>query len=174
MKSKHPDVLVTATLPSPLSDRFSGREAFENLVRRAFVDAAREGWQEIILSDASFEDWPLHERAVVDSLHAWAGSGRRMILLASSYDAVIRNQARFVSWRKTWGHILDCRVCRTVSPADLPSVIWSRNWYMHRQDFSRSIGASGCNPERLRRIREMLDEKIRISSPGFVISTLGL
>lgn len=156
------------------SGRFSGRDAFEQLVRDALIHAAREGWQELILSDATFEDWPLRERAVLESLHAWAKPGRRMTLLATRYDEVIRNQARFVSWRQTWGHLIDCRVCRAVPAADFPSAIWSRAWFMHRQDPPRSIGICGHDPERSVQLREMLDEKIRVGVPGFAVSTLGL
>ena len=52
------------------SRRFEGREDFRQLVRDALATAAREGWRELILSDASFEDWPLGERAVAESLGA--------------------------------------------------------------------------------------------------------
>ncbi len=154
--------------------RFSGREAFEQLVRNALVRAARDDWPEIILSDANFEDWPLGERSVVESLQAWSKSGRRLTMLASRYDEVIRKHARFVSWRKTWGHIIDCRTCRVTVPADFPSAIWSRAWFMHRLDPQRSIGVCGYGPERGTQLKEFLDEKIRNSAPGFPASTLGL
>jgi hypothetical protein len=154
--------------------RFSGREAFEELVRSALDAAARQGWPEIILSDVSFEDWPLHERAVVDSLQAWSKAGRRMILLATRYDEVLRRHARFVAWRKTWGHILDCRVCRVAESADFPSAIWSPHWYLHRLDPQRSQGVTSSAPERGLQLRELLNEKIRNSSVGFPASTLGL
>jgi hypothetical protein len=62
-----------------LKGRFEGREAFrQNVVRDALACAAREGWRELILSDADFHDWPLGERAVIDSLGAWARSGRSL------------------------------------------------------------------------------------------------
>ena len=60
--------------------RFEGRVAFQQLVRDALACAAREGWPELILSDASFHDWPLGERAVADSLQDWARAGRRFVL----------------------------------------------------------------------------------------------
>lgn len=174
MDSDKPDT-PAAMSPQALADgRFSGREAFEKLVRDAMSCAAREGWQEIILSDATFEDWPLRERSVVESLHAWSRTGRHMIILATHYDDVRRNHARFVAWRKTWGHIIDCRVCRVAAPADLPSAIWSRAWSMHRLDRQHSIGTSGHDRERSVALREILDEKIRDSAPGFPASTLGL
>ena len=122
------------------SGRFSGRESFETLVRDALACAAREGWPQIILSDATFLDWPLRERAVEESLHAWAKAGRQMTILASRYDEVIRHHARFVSWRTTWGHLINSRVCRFRAPADFPSAIWSPGWALHRIDPVRSMG----------------------------------
>ncbi len=174
MDFEKPDAPASSALTALPSGRFSGREAFEQQVRDALSHAARDGWQEIILSDATFEDWPLRERSVLESLQAWSAAGRRMIMLATRYDEVMRNQARFVSWRKTWGHIIDCRVCRTGAPGDFPSAIWSRAWFMHRVDPQRSIGVSGDNRERLVQLREVLEEKIRNSAPGFATSTLGL
>lgn len=156
------------------SGRFSGREAFEQLVRDALAQAAVEGWHEIILSDATFADWPLRERSVVESLQAWSKAGRQLIMLANSYNEVIRGQARFVSWRQMWGHIIDCRVCRNVAPADFPSAIWSQAWFMQRLDAQRSSGVCGDDRERGGQLREVLKERIRNSSPGFPASTLGL
>lgn len=173
-ENEKPTALANTSPEALASGRFSGREAFEQLVREALSRAAREGWQEIILSDATFEDWPLRERSVVESLHAWSASGRHMILLATRYDEVMRHHARFVSWRTTWGHIIDCRVCHRVTPADFPSAIWSRAWFMHRLDSQRSSGVCGYDQERSVQLREVLDEKIRDSTPGFSASTLGL
>lgn len=167
---------VSANTPGePLaSGRFSGREAFEQLVRDALVRAARDGWPEIILSDANFEDWPLRERSVVESLHSWSKPGRHLIMLATRYDEVIRRHARFVSWRKTWGHIIDCGVYHVAAPADFPSAIWSRAWFMHRLDPQHGTGVCGDDREHALQLRELLDEKLRNSAPGFSASTLGL
>lgn len=156
------------------SGPFAGREAFAQLVRNAFACAARDGWHEMVLSDATFEDWPLRERAVVESLHAWAKSGRQMTLVASTFDGVMRNQPRFVEWRKTWSHIVTCRRCRAIDPVDFPSAIWSGDWVMQRLDLARSTGVSGPEPGRRVRLRELLDEKLRSSTPGFPATTLGL
>src|SRR4051812_23713055 len=116
------------------SGRFAGRKAFQQLVRDALACAAREGWREIILSDATFEDWPLGERSVSQSLHDWSASGRRCTLLARGYDDVVRMHARFVSWRRTWAHIIEARACHSADPLELPSAIWSPDWVMQRLD----------------------------------------
>ncbi len=156
------------------SGRFAGREVFQQLVRDAFAEAALEGWKEIIMADASFDDWPLRERAVVDSLNAWSKSGRRLTMLAVRYDSLIRDQPRFVTWRKTWGHIIECRQCRNEDPLDFPSAIWSSGWVLQRLDLVRCTGVSGREPDRRVNLREKLDEKAKVSSPGFPASLLGL
>jgi hypothetical protein len=154
--------------------RFAGRDDFRQLVRDALASAAHEGWPELILSDASFEDWPLGERAVAQSLSDWSRSGRRCILLARRYDAVLRQHARFVTWRKTWSHIIEARGCPSADELELPSAIWSPHWVMQRLDTERSSGVSGREPQRRLLLREQLNEWLQKSSPAFPAVTLGL
>ncbi len=166
-----PSSEAPATLPS---GRFSGRNAFAQLVRDALATAAREGWPEMILSDPTFEDWPLGERAVDESLHAWSQSGRRVVLMAKQYDEVLRRHARFVAWRRAWAHLIECRGCRSADPLEFPSAIWSPSWVMRRLDLERSVGVSGTEPERRLQLREVLDEWQHKSTLAFPASTLGL
>ena len=163
-----------AGVPALPSGRFEGRVAFQQLVRDALACAAREGWREIILSDASFADWPLGERAVMESLQAWSRTGRQVTLLAKRYDEVVRRHARFVSWRGTWSHIIEARACATADALELPSAIWSPGWVMHRLDPERCNGYSGTEPERRLALRESLSEWLGKSSPAFAATTLGL
>lgn len=168
---------TTNAVPQPSElpqGRFSGRNDFRDLVRDAFATAAREDWLQIVISDADFDDWPLGERAVAQSLQDWSRTGRRFVIVARNYDTLIREHARFVTWRKTWGHIIECWVCSSADPLELPSAIWSPQWVMHRLDPERCNGVSGREPERRVALRETLDEWIRKSSPGFPASTLGL
>ena len=156
------------------SRRFEGREDFRTLVRDALAAAAREGWREIILSDASFEDWPLGERAVAESLQAWSASGRRMVLLARRYDSVVRQHARFVRWRGTWSHIITAVACTDADPLALSSAIWSPAWVLERLDPERSHGWCGSEPERRVLLRERLQEWLAKATPAFPATTLGL
>jgi hypothetical protein len=171
MSSIQDDSAGASALPA---GRFDGRKAFQQLVRDALACAAREGWREIILSDPDFEDWPLNERAVVESLEAWSATGRHCTLLARRYDAVVRRHARFVSWRKTWSHIIEARSCASAGPLELPSALWSPGWVLQRLDPERCTGVSGSEPERRLLLRETLQEWLRKSSPSFPASTLGL
>ena len=59
-----------------------------------------------ILSDASFEDWPLGG-AVAEPLQAWSRTGRRMTLLAPPMTMSSGGMRVFVSWRRTWAHIIE-------------------------------------------------------------------
>jgi hypothetical protein len=154
--------------------RFEGREDFRQLVRDALAAAAREGWRELILSDASFEDWPLGERSVIDALQAWSQTGRRMVLLARRYDTVLRQHARFVQWRGRWSHIIEARACPAADPLDLPSAIWTPHWVLERREPERSIGYCGGEPERRVALREVLQEWLQKSTPSFPATMLGL
>lgn len=167
---------MTETLaPSSLPEgSFSGLAAFAQLVRDALACAAREDWSHMVWSDADFLDWPLRERAVVDSLNAWAGSGRRLLILAHRFDEVQRHHARFVQWRNTWDHVVDCRVCKQRDVSEFPSALWSPQWVMRRLDLERSTGVSGTEPQRRVLLKEELDECKRQGSPGFPSTILGL
>lgn len=161
--------------PAPLPTlRFEGRSQFQQLVRDALGCAAREGWREIILADATFDDWPLHERAVAESLQAWSKTGRRMTLLAKNYDAVVRRHARFVTWRRTWSHIIEARAVPSADALDVPSVIWSPGWVLERRDIDRCNGFCGDEPERRVQLRQTLQEWLQKSTPSFPASTTGL
>jgi hypothetical protein len=157
-----------------LQGPFQGPTEFAQLVRDALACAAREGWSEMVWSDANFEDWPLREKAVADSLQAWSRSGRKLVMLAQSYDSVLRYHARFVTWRNTWGHVVECRVCKTLDSSEFPSAIWSPTWVMRRLDPARGTGVAGYEVQRRVLLKEELNECYRQSAPGFPTTTLGL
>lgn len=160
-----------AALPSR---RFEGREEFRQLVRDALATAGRDGWREIVLSDADFDDWPLGERVIAESLQSWSHSGRKIVLLARSYDVVVRQHARFVQWRRQWSHIVTAMACPSADALDLPSAIWSPAWVLERRDIDRCNGYCGSEPERRVALRELLDAWLQKATPAFPASTLGL
>lgn len=170
-EEERPRAAPAGDLPSR---RFEGREDFRQLVRDALACAAREGWREIILADADFEDWPLGERAVAESLQAWARTGRHMTLLARRYDAVTQRHARFVQWRRTWAHIVTPMACPSADALELPSAIWSPAWVLERRDPERSNGYCGSEPDRRVLLRENLAEWLLQATPSFPATTLGL
>jgi hypothetical protein len=154
--------------------RLTGRSVFVQAIRDALQAAAREGWRELIISDANFADWPLGERAVVESLQAWSRGGRRFVMLAMDYSGLPRQHARFVTWRRTWDHIIECRVCRASDALAFPSILWSPAWVMQRIDVERDVLVCDTAPARRVALRQILNEHQRNSSPGFPASVLGL
>lgn len=154
--------------------RFSGRSVFVQTLRDALQAAATEGWKELVLCDADFADWPLGERAVVESLQAWARSGRQFRMLAMDYTALQRDQARFVRWRQTWDHIIECRLSREADALAFPSLILGPAWVMQRIDRERDVLICDDAPVRRLALRQIADECWRQSTPGFPASVLGL
>ena len=153
---------------------FDGLEAFQSSLRLALDAAARQGWRQIVLSDADFSDWPLGDRSTAAALQAWAASGRSCVVLAKNFDVFARHHARFVQWRQTWSHIIDCRVCNVAGSPAVPSAIWTPTWFLQRIDGDRARGVCGHDRGRLGALRELVDECLRQSKPGFPSSTLGL
>ncbi|MBU1361572.1 MAG: hypothetical protein KKC85_16460 [Gammaproteobacteria bacterium] len=153
---------------------FDGRGQFDANLRAMLAAAARENWRGIIWSDPGFADWPLGERSVVDALQAWASAGRSLVMLAQSFDVFERDHARFVHWRRMWGHIIECRACHGPGLPQVPSGVWTPSWFMHRVDVERVRGVCGRDPEGRRALRERLDECLRQGRSAFPSSTLGL
>ena len=153
---------------------FSGPSEFAQQIRDALEAAAKQGWSEMVWSDANFADWPLRERSVVESLQQWSQAGRKLVMLAWQYEDLRRLQPRFVTWRVTWDHIVDCRICRHIDPSDFPSALWGPRWFCHRREVQRSVGISGDGAVAMQRLREVLGELHRSSRPGFPATTLGL
>jgi hypothetical protein len=154
--------------------RFSGRSEFAELVRQALAAAAAHGWREMIWCDPDFADWPLGERVVAQALNDWAGSGRKLTLLADHYDAIVRKHARFVTWRRTWAHVVECRKSGAASAGHLPSVLWSPVWVFERLDSPRCTGVAGADLTRRSTLKERINEHLLASSAGFPATCLGL
>jgi len=154
--------------------RLQGRQAFVDLVRQALACAARERWEHIVLSDPDFADWPLGERAVVDSLQAWAGRGRHIRFLARDFARLREAHPRLVQWRTTWSHLVEAHACREMSGGDVPSAIWSPAWTMERLDIDRCTLVASVEPERRLQLHERLQACWQQGSPSFPATTLGL
>lgn len=153
---------------------FTGRKDFQQIIRTALATAAREGWRELTLVDASFEDWPLGERTVVESLRNWSATGRTCTLMAKRFDSLMTTHHRFVTWRGQWSHIIEARAVPSADAMDFPSAIYSPGWVMQRLDLVRSKGICSSDPARRQELRELLAQWHAKSSPAFPATTLGL
>jgi hypothetical protein len=169
------DTETSPTPPQALPEgRFTGRTEFTDMIRQAFAVAAQQGWREIIVCDPDFEDWPLGERVVVQALNDWSKTGRKFTMLAGNYDEVLRKHARFVTWRRTWAHIVECRASASAAADETPSALLGPGWVFERLDPQRCTGVAGSEPARRVALRERLNERLLKSSPAFPATTLGL
>ena len=169
------DTETSSTAPQALPEgRFTGRTEFTDMIRQAFAAAALQGWREIIVCDPDFEDWPLGERVVVQALNDWSKTGRKFTMLAGNYDEVLRKHARFVTWRRTWAHIVECRANASAAADEIPSALLGPGWVFERLDLQRCTGVAGSEPARRVALRERLNERLLKSSPAFPATTLGL
>lgn len=168
-----PEQGLNESVALPLG-RLQGRQVFVDLVRQALACAARERWAHIVLSDPDFADWPLGERAVVDSLQAWAGRGRHIRFMARDFGRLRESHPRLVHWRTTWAHLVEAHACRGLSGGDVPSAIWSPGWTMERLDIDRCTLVASAEPERRTQLHERLQACWQQGSPSFAATTLGL
>lgn len=151
------------------------RGGFVEAVRALLAEAAAQGGRELLLVDPDFADWPLGEIAVVETLVAWAKPHRRMVLLAASFDAFPRLHPRWVNWRRSYAHVVDCRVNDEQDAGMLPTlllvdgrfglkVVDKRHW---RGRWSREAAD-------LRRWADEVDALVQRSNVSFPATTLGL
>lgn len=154
--------------------RLQGRHMFAQLVAQALSTAARQGWNRLVLADPDFADWPLGERAVVESLHAWATSGRSLQMIAGDFEPLRQHHPRFVQWRVTWSHLFEARACGRATMSSLPSALWSPVWTLERLDMTHAVMVASAEPGRRVALGERLRERWDQGTPAFPAVTLGL
>ena len=158
-----------------LQGRFEGRVAFDNQVLHFLQQAVDERWPELIVADPDFADWPWGTAASTDLLHRWARHGRQMTVLAYRFDALPRRHSRWVQWRTTWDHKVQCRKLQARDAAQVPSALWSPQWAVQRLDVERCVGVTSSERQAIVQLGESLQEWIKSrSSPAFAASVLGL
>ena len=160
-------------LPLP-EGAFAGRDAFQAALRLALVHAAAQGWPELVLCDADFDDWPLGERDVLDALQRWAKAGRKLTLLAGQFEPLQRRHHRFVQFRQRWAHLIECRSAARSASFSLLSALWSPVWVLQRNDPLHCTGQCSTAASRRVALREEIDGLLQRSRPGFPATTLGL
>ena len=153
----------------------ASRAEFLEALRLAFADAAMIGCRELWLCDTDFADWPLGERTVVEQLRQWAGLQRRLTLLATSFDEVVRCHPRWVEWRRQWSHVVHCRANTDLEIGQMPTLLLAPGLISvrlsdavhHRGRWSREAADEvPC--------RELIDAVLQHSEETFPVTTTGL
>lgn len=153
----------------------ASRAEFEAAIRAAFAHAGEADAREILIVDPDFADWPLNERALIDSLAGWVDSRRSLTVLAHSFDEVARRQFRFVEWRRQWAHVVRCRSDPELEAAQVPSLLLVPGVTCVRLlDRVRHRGTVSSRPADLADARETIDALLQRSVEAFPVTTLGL
>ncbi len=161
--------------PPPAATKIDSRSGFHDAVRNALAEAAHTGCRELLLADADFADWPLGETAVVESLTHWARPHRRLTLLARHFDHVVRVHPRWVAWRRTWAHVVDCRVPDEADADQVPTLLLAPGLVgLHIVDPRLWRGRLSHDAADLRVWADATDAVLQRSSPSFPSTTLGL
>lgn len=155
--------------------QIGSRKEFHEAIRNALALAADGGADEICLVDPDFQDWPLNERAVVETLGRWATSRRRFSIYAHSFDALPRTAPRFTEWRRQWSHIVHCRTDPEVEAQQVPSfLLVPGEVTVQLLDPVRYRGVTSGRAADQVQCREAFDALLQRSVEAFPPTTLGL
>ncbi len=162
---------MTADTITPIGSRAE----FLDAVRNAFTTAEQGGAREILLVDPDFADWPLNDRAVIESLSRWVDSSRALVVLAHSFDELTRRQLRFVEWRRQWAHVVRCRNDPDLETGQIPTMaLVPGHLCLRILDRVRWRGTVSNRPVDLTEGRESVDALLQRSVEAFPVTTLGL
>jgi hypothetical protein len=151
-----------------------GRSEFIAAVRHALAQAVHDRVREICLVDPDFDVWPLDDAAVLAGLNAWVRlPKRRMLVIASRFDALPRLFPRFTEWRKTYSHAVECRAT-DVEASQVPTLLLAGASSLQLADRWRWRGHQLADDREISDWREVVDALVQRSEPDFGASTLGL
>jgi hypothetical protein len=156
------------------SARIDGRSAFTAAYQDALRHAVAERERELCLVDPDFESWPLDDALALASLAAWARlPRRRLIVVASSFDAVPRRYPRFAGWRGTFAHVVEAYTTE-IEPSQVPTLLLAGAASLMLSDRLRWRGHRLTTDKEVADWRDVVDALLQRSEPGFGANTLGL
>ena len=137
--------------------------------------ATERGARRLWFTDPSFADWPLDDPALLDTLTAWLRlPQRRLVLLAETYDDVVRLKPRFVAWRRPWSHAIEAWTPQD-RPADLPTWLLDDGPVCVRlSDRVHWRGRCAADPREAHLCRQEIDAVLQRSESAFPVNQIGL
>lgn len=147
------------------------RDAWRGWLRCAVDCGARELWW----VDRDLAQWPIGERSTIELLDTWAGAGRRLILLLADDEPLERSHPRWVTWRRTWGHLVELRLVEPEQHQALPQLaLWPQHLALL---WPEKVGIPGRwvrAAADLHRLGDLLRTLLERTSPGKPVKVLGL
>jgi hypothetical protein len=151
------------------------RIEFHDALREAFAEIAQQGCREVWLCDADFADWPLDEPGIIELLTRWAMPHRKLTVIARDFDEFARRHPRWTEWRRTWSHVVDCRVLDEADAVQPPVILLAPGVITLRLvEPTHPRGSLSREAADMVRNRELVDAVSQRSSEGFPATILGL
>ena len=151
------------------------RAEFVAALRDAIEQAEQTGARELFFVDPDFAQWPLNDAAVIETLAQWMATGRKLVVYAAYFDDMARRQLRFVEWRRTWTHAVQCRSDEEIEAENVPTLLLAADQVCVRLvDRVHFRGSASTRVIDLVECREMIDALLQRSSETFPATTLGL
>ena len=161
--------------PNHAYQPIAARGEFHAALRAAFAEAAAQGYREILLCDPDFADWPLNEPALIDALVRGAAAHRRLTVLARGFDEFTRRHARWLAWRQTWSHLVECRANNELEAGQMPTLLLMPGLLTLRMvDMEHYRGSVSRAAADAVRAREQFDAVVQRSEEAFPVTNLGL
>jgi len=158
----------------PAEGAFEGREAFTAALIAAFEHCARQRSLQITCADTDFAGWPLGHPRVLQALTDWVGGTRRITFIAAHYTVFPQRHVRWVNWRRTWSHAVQCLAVHEEVATQVPALFLTDALALRLHDPVRHRGSVYRDLASLARGRDELDALSQRTEEAFPVTTLGL
>ena len=166
---------MEAMSQGPDRQPLDSRADFAAAARWVVAHAAASGMREMQWVDPDFQEWPLDDRDLLSRATLWVRAPqRKLLLVAHDYGQVPRRHPRFVEWRRTWSHRLQCRGVSEIDPSQVPTLLLAGEVGLQVLDRTRWRGRWLTDANDLKAWREVIEALLQRSEDAFGANTLGL
>ncbi len=161
--------------PAP-TGAIDSRGAFEASLHEALAAALAQRARRMVWVDPDFAGWPLDDALWLQRLGEWLRlPQRRLLLLASDFEALRPRCPRFVAGYRLWTHAITACSPLPEDAVELPSLLLADGAALVQLlDKDHWRGWSSNEPALLRLGQERIDALLQRSQPAFAATTLGL
>lgn len=154
----------------------TSRSEFVAALHWGFEQALAAQARRIVCVDADFANWPLDDTALHGVLTNFLKlPQRKLVLLATHYDAMPRLHPRFVAWRAAWSHAIDAWSPQEGEAPELPTLLLDdKALCVQLHDAVHWRGRAALDARDARLLRDEVDALLQRSEAAFPVTSLGL